>query len=309
MNLDRYREMERRLWASFRLEPVELRVSLDRLDTTVRVLEVGEGPDVLFVHGGAASGANWAPLVARLDGFRCLLLDRPGCGLSEPVDGDLSDLDRFRRFADALLADVLDGLDVPTSLVVATSLGGHFALRGAAAHPDRIDRMVEFGYLPGAPLERLPLAMRMGTVPGARRLMSSIPPTRGAVNAILRQLGMGDALEDGRVSPEMVDWFHALLRDTPTMRDDMYLPRELVRKAGKGADTLPAALLASIRCRVLFVWGDDDPIGGADVAKSFVPSVPGAELELWADTGHAPWMEHPERAAARVADFFSLPAG
>ena len=305
MNKDRYRQAEQRLWASVGLDPAERQVSLHRLGTTVRVLEVGEGPDVLFVHGASASGANWAPLVARLDGLRCLLLDRPGCGLSDPLDADLSDLDGFGDFAAALIADVLDGLDVPTAHVVATSLGGHLALRGAAAHPDRVERMVEFGYLPGAPLSHLPISMRMGAVPGVRRLMTSIPPTRGSVKAILRQLGMGNAMKDGRISPEMVDWFHALLRDTPTMRNDMYLPRELIQKAGKGAEALPASLLAEVRCPVVFAWGDDDPMGGADVARSFVPLIPGAELDLWDDTGHAPWMEHPERAAALVADFFS----
>jgi pimeloyl-ACP methyl ester carboxylesterase len=302
---ERYRKAEHRLWESVGLDPVELRVPLDRIGTTVRVLEVGAGPDVLFVHGGSASGANWAPLVACLDGFRCLLLDRPGCGLSEPVDADLSELPHFREFADALVADVLDGLQVPTAHVVATSLGGHFALRGAAAHQDRTDRIVEFGYVPGAPLVRLPISMRMATVPGARRLMGSVPPTRGAVKAILRQLGMGGALKDGRISPEMVDWFHALLRETPTMRNDSYLPRELLRKAGKGAETLPASLRAVIRRPVLFAWVEDDPMGGVDVAKSFVPLIPGAELDVWAGTGHAPWMEHAERAAALVADFFS----
>jgi pimeloyl-ACP methyl ester carboxylesterase len=305
VNKERYRRAEQRLWASVGLDPAERQVSLNRLGTTVRVLEVGEGPDVLFVHGASASGANWTPLVARLDGFRCLLLDRPGCGLSDPLDADLSDLDGFGEVAAALVADVLDGLDVPTAHVVATSLGGHLALRGAVAHPDRVERMVEFGYVPGAPLARLPISMRMAAVPGVRRLMTSIPPTRGSVTAILRQLGMGNALKDGRISPEMVDWFHALLRDTPTMRNEMNLPRELSQKAGKGPETLPASLLAEVRCPVVFAWGDDDPMGGADVARSFVPLIPGAELDLWDDAGHAPWMEHPERAAALVADFFS----
>ena len=84
---------------------------LGRLGTAVRVQEVGVGPAVLFVHGGAASGANWAPLVAELDGYRCVLLDRPGCGLSEPTSADLTRLDRFGRFAGDLVTDVLDGLD------------------------------------------------------------------------------------------------------------------------------------------------------------------------------------------------------
>lgn len=302
MNLDRYREVEQRLWTSLGLEPTERHVRLEQLDTSVRLVEVGEGPAVLFVHGGSASGANWAPLVARLDGFRCLLLDRPGCGLSAPLDADLSDLAEFRAAAGALTADVLDGLALPTAHVVATSLGGHYALRGAAAHPDRFARMVEFGYVPGAPLAKLPMSMRMATVPGVQRLVRSIPPTRGAVRAILRQLGMGAALADGRISPEMVDWFHALLRYTSTMRNDD-TPRELIQQKGTDSDALPASVLSAVRCPVMFAWGEDDPLGGAEAARSFVPLIPGAEVEFWADTGHAPWIEHPERSAALVAGF------
>jgi pimeloyl-ACP methyl ester carboxylesterase len=139
--------------------------------------------------------------------------------------------------------------------------------------------------------------------------MTSIPPTRGAVRAILRQLGMSAALKDGRISPEMVDWFHALLRDTPTMRNDTNNPRQLIQKAGTGVEALPASVLAQVRCPVLFAWGETDPIGGAEVARSFVPLLPGAELELWPDTGHAPWMEHPERAAALAVDFLSRRPG
>ena len=84
MDEARYREAERRLWASVGVIPTEQRVRLERTGLTVRVQEVGQGPAVVLIHGASNSGASWAGLVARLDGFRCLLLDRPGCGLSDP---------------------------------------------------------------------------------------------------------------------------------------------------------------------------------------------------------------------------------
>ena len=86
----------------------------------------------------------------------------------------------------------------------------------------------------------------------------------------------------------MFDWFHALLRHTRTMRNDSNLPHEFVQKSGTGVEALPASLLAEVQCPILFAWGETDPMGGADVARSFVPLVPGAELELWPETGHAP---------------------
>ena len=73
----RYREAERRLWGSLGVSVKEQRVRLGHVGATVRVQELGSGPPVLFVHGGSTCGTSWADLVARLDGFRCLLLDRP----------------------------------------------------------------------------------------------------------------------------------------------------------------------------------------------------------------------------------------
>jgi len=305
MNESRYREAEQRLWASVGLAPTERRLLLRRLRTTVRVQELGEGPVVVFVHGGSASGANWAPMLGHLTGFRCILLDRPGCGLSEPLDADLTAVDRFTTAADALVVDVIDALELPTAHVVATSLGGFFAVRGAAAHPARIDRMVEFGYTIGARLSHVPFSMRLATLPGLRHLMTRIPPTRGVIRSIMRQLGHGPALKDGRITPELLDWFLALLRDTPTMRNDTNAPKELLSTGSRGEAILPVSILADVRCPIRFVWGETDPIGGADVAREFVAHFADAELELWPATGHAPWIDAPERAAERVADFLA----
>ena len=215
MNEARYRAVELRLWESLGLTPIEQHVRLSRLGTTARIQEVGAGPTVLFVHGGSASGANWAPLIPHVHGYRCVLLDRPGCGLSVASGWNLRTLDALNTFADALVVDVLDALEVPAAHVVSTSLGGYFALRGAAAHPERVDRMVEFGYVVGAPMVHVPISMRAATFPGVRRLTASIPPTRGATRAILRQLGLGPAMNDGRVSDELFDWFLSLLPRHP----------------------------------------------------------------------------------------------
>ncbi|MGI9644656.1 MAG: alpha/beta fold hydrolase, partial [Ilumatobacteraceae bacterium] len=288
MNDGRYRQAERALWASLGLAPEERLVPLPTLGTAVRVQVLGDGPPVLFVHGGAVSGANWAPLLPHLAGFRCLVLDRPGCGLSPPTTHPARDLADFERYADTLIPDVLAGLELDRAPVVATSLGGYYTVRAAAAHPDRIERIVEFGYMPGAPVERVPLSMRVATLPGLRRVMMALPPTPAAIRAILRQLGLGPALDDGRITPEFFEWFRSLWRDTPTMRNDSNGPPELL-KPDEGA--LSVGLLAAVNVPVRFVWSRTDPIGGAEVARSFAAGFPHADLELWDDASHAPWVD------------------
>jgi pimeloyl-ACP methyl ester carboxylesterase len=91
--------------------------------------------------GGSNAGSSWARLAVRLSGFRCLLVDRPGCGLSVPLRGRL-DADGMQHVARTQLADLLDARELHSSQVIATSYDELTALLSAAAHPDRIDRSV-----------------------------------------------------------------------------------------------------------------------------------------------------------------------
>lgn len=60
---------------------------------------------MLFIHGGpGATGTVFAPLAARLPDLRCLLLDRPGTGVSRPQR--LPDAAAVRRQAETLAASV-----------------------------------------------------------------------------------------------------------------------------------------------------------------------------------------------------------
>ena len=68
MNEARYRAAERQLWKSLGATPTERRLHLASNHVTVRVQELGEGPALLFLHGGNTSGSSWATMAARLGG-------------------------------------------------------------------------------------------------------------------------------------------------------------------------------------------------------------------------------------------------
>lgn len=305
MNEVRYREAERRLWASVGVTPTDQRVQLGRTGITVRIQDVGQGPAVVLVHGTSNSGVSWAPLVARLDGFRCVVLDRPGCGLSDPLVTRFADLERLGSFADTLVVDLLDAMGLHSAHVVATSFGGYIALRTAAAHPDRIGRIMEFGWTFGAPIARVPLLMRLVSVPMLSRLLTAVPPNERAVRAMFRRIGLRQALEAGRVPQEVVGCYLALLRDTDTMRNELRAGPRLIFLF-RGLDErvlLPADLLARIHTPAYFLWGEQDPFGGADLARRFVRQLPNAELELLPGAGHAVWIDDPDHAATTTRRF------
>jgi 2-hydroxy-6-oxonona-2,4-dienedioate hydrolase len=198
-------------------------------------------------------------------------------------------------------------MELEHSHVVATSFGGYIALRSAAAHTDRIDRMVEFGYPIGAPIEHIPPVMRVAMVPGLGRLLATVPPTERSVRMMLRQIGLRQALETGRFSQDAVDWYLSLQRDTDTMRNELRAgPRFILPLRGMNDSILLTDdLLARIETPTFFLWGDEDYFGGAETARAFVPRLPNAELELMAGAGHAVWMDDPDHVAARTRAFLS----
>jgi pimeloyl-ACP methyl ester carboxylesterase len=300
----RFRDVERRLWSFVGVTPDE---RWGRLPTgeRVRIQVVGDGPPALFVHGGSVSGTTWATLAASLPGVRCLLLDRPGCGLSEPLAVPPTDLDAVAAYADRLVADVLDAFEIERGHVVATSAGGYFALRGAAAHPERVDRLVELSWPVGTPIEQVPFAMRIASVPGLGRLMARVPPTRAMARSMLRQVGLRRALETGRFTDEMLDWFVSVLRDTDTMANELRsLPRVITPVAGMNQGLLlDDELLARITAPVQLIWGSDDPNGGAEMARTLAGRLPGAELHLLDGAGHAPWIDEPDACADLIRRF------
>ncbi len=303
-----FRGAEERLWRSVSVEPRERFVKL-RNGATIRVQEVGEGSPIVFVHGGTNAGASWAPLFAHLDGVHAIAIDRPGCGLSEPVGGErgFATIAEVQRFADALIVDVLDALDLDQAAVGATSYGGMFAFRGAAAHPSRISRIVEYSWPVGATMEKVPAMLRMSAIPGLNQLTARIPPTRGAVKMMVRQIGLGAALDNGKFDDTMIDWFLALLRDTDTMVNEVRTTPQVFRPiAGLNPEVVfEPELLARVTAPVLLLWGADDPNGGERVARRFTAQLPDAELQLIPAAGHAPWIDEPALCGHATSAFLN----
>lgn len=87
--------------------------------------EIGEGPPVVFIHGAAVAGSSWVLLADALrDEFRCILVDRPGCGLSDSIpNGPLRSPTEFKRFADEFTPLLLEGLELDAVATPPRDLG------------------------------------------------------------------------------------------------------------------------------------------------------------------------------------------
>ncbi len=304
--LQRYREAEARYWRRHGVAPEEIFLHLASLGTKVRIQEAGEGPPVLFVHGGPNAGTTWAPLVGGLqEAFRCLVLDRPGCGLSEPVD--LSDRD-LRAYGSVLLRSVLDGLGLERVAVVGSSLGGALTLFFAAAHPNRVSRMVLEGcpaFLEGM---RVPTFMRLLAFGPLGRWIARQEATPERSRDLLRQIGHGKSLDRGGLE-DLLEWYLSLMNDTPTMAHEVRLIQQNVRWWGvPKARTYGSRFLKGISPPTLLLWGEADPFGGVDRAQFAAAALPQATLISFPDQGHLPWLDDPATHARAIRTFLSEPA-
>lgn len=301
MDEQRYRAAERALWHDAGVTPTEHRVHLARNDVGVRVLEVGTGPPVLFIHGGpGAAGPSFAHLAARLPQLRCLLLDRPGTGLSDPHP--LDSPAAVRHEAETLVADVLDALDIPRAHLVGSSHGSYVALLSAAAHADRIDRTVHLG-CPGFVEGMKATAFdRLVLLPGASRLFSRLPASERGLRSTLRRLGHTVALEAGKIPQAFIDQHVALQQHTDTMRNELTSMGNMgtFRSGFDPALTLDAAVLGRVKSPSYLLWGDNDPYGGAPVAQQLVDALPDAQLEMLPDAGHLCWLDDHDHAADTI---------
>jgi pimeloyl-ACP methyl ester carboxylesterase len=223
--------------------------------------------------------------------------------LSEPYSL-VTDPEVLFRFGDRFVDDVLTGLGVDRSHVVASSFGGYLALRSAATTPDRFDRMVQMACPAMAPGMKTPPFMRLMSMRWFRRFTGLFPPSPRLGDSILRQIGHGASLDAGRIDQSFKDWYLDLQRYTDTMEND----GEMIGSAAslRGFDpalTLPDELLAAVTIPTLFLWGEDDGFGGRDVAENTVGPMPRAELEMLPESGHLPWLDFPAEIGKRTRAF------
>jgi pimeloyl-ACP methyl ester carboxylesterase len=260
---------------------------LDLAGVSTAVLEGGDGPPVVLLHGQGGWSGMWLPVVADLvTTHRVVAPDLPGLGASEVPDGP-PDAARVLAWLDALIQRTCPA---PPALV-GVSLGASIAARFAIAHPDRLSRLVLVGAGSLARFRPAP-----GVALALIRFVAR--PNERTQRGFLRQI----AVDPGRVRALMgARWeaSQAYLLDlarTPSVRA---ANRRLLRELGTKA--IPPHELARIAAPTSLIWGRHDRVMRLRIAEAASARY-GWPLHVIEDAGHFS-IEQPEafRAALRVA--------
>lgn len=251
----------------------------------------GSGTPVVLIHGFLVSHYAWRHVIPHLTAEHDVIaFDLPGFGESDrPTPAD------FRYDATGYMETVvavLDALGLERAALVGHAIGGAIALVTAARRPERVTRLAVVDplvYPFKLPPEVLPLL-----VPGVGPILFRTLYTRGLVRRYFRN----DLYRDpALVTDEWVDYVWERLN-----RPGGFEAAHAVVSSSSDPRPIEEALRA-VRAPALIVWGADDRLFPVAHAHRLAAELPGSELALLADCGHAPPEERPDELARVLAPF------
>lgn len=296
-------EAEQRLFDHYGLEAKMHFVQLDKPNIQVRVLESGNGPPLLMVPGGVGDGWIWASLMAKLKGWRLIVVNRPGGGMSDGINHRTINM---RQLAVHTLTTVLDYFKLKCIPVISNSMGGLWSFWLALDRPERVSAMVQLG-CPALILgTAAPFPMRLLSIPGLNRLLIKmmIPVNREKARDLPTFLGHSPEVGAGwsEAEAECSYQFPRL----PTYKTAWLSLMEVVLSL-RGAKTtyqLNADELKQVQTPVQFIWGDNDPFGSLDAAQQAKEVVPNARLHI-IPGGHLPWWDDADKCARVIHEYLT----
>jgi pimeloyl-ACP methyl ester carboxylesterase len=241
----------------------------------------GEGSPLLLIQGIGYGRWGWDPIMPGLaERYRVLRFDNRGIGESDKPPGPYT---AAEMSADAL--HVMDEAGVTRAHVLGASLGGMIAQELAAAHPERVDRLVLCCTTAGGP--------DMPSMPEATVKLLMEAPSLDPQVALRRFIenALGESPPAG-----LVDQLLALRMQNP--------PDPAGWQAQAAAGTAFAGVaIESISAPTLIVQGTADNVVNPLNAEVLGARLPEARVELLHGLGHLFFWEQPGECVRIVSEF------
>ncbi len=249
----------------------------------LRYAEQGDaaGPAVILLHGYSDSWFSWSRVMPLIPArYHVIAPDFRGHGDSDKPESGYATRD--------LVGDVLalmDTLGLERATIVGHSMGSFVAQQVAVTAPRRVKRLVLVGSAP------------------AFRTMSGVDEFAAAVYAL------EDPVSEQFAREFQVSTIHqpipAEFLDT-AVATSLRLPARVWHGIMTGMlATPPAPELAGLGIPTLILSGDRDAVFTTPAQQALIAQLPEARSSIYAETGHAPHWERPERFAGELVGFLA----
>jgi pimeloyl-ACP methyl ester carboxylesterase len=267
--------------------------------TEISVLETEDrgGDPLVLIHGLGATKASWLTVVPQLARrHRVLAIDLPGFGASSkpraPYDA--------AWFAGRVVA-LLDELGIERAVVAGNSMGGRVAMEMGMLFPERVGAIACL--CPAAAFSKRP----------ALALVRLLRPEFGILAGRLPRARIRAALMDLFVNPSSIEgtWYDAAIDDflrtwrSPRARLAFFCSLQRIYLDQPYGENGFWSRLANLKTPALYIYGKQDRLITYKFGLKVQKVVPSAKVAMWDDCGHVPQLEHPERTARTMLDFFA----
>ena len=254
----------------------------------VHVLDQGEGPVVLFLHGsgsGASGHSNFKgnyPYFAA-NGFRVLVPDLVGYGFSDKPENVDYHLDFFVE----CIKQMLDQLQVSSCLVIGNSLGGAIAIKMTLDYPALVDKLLLMA--PGG-IEEQPAYFEMPGMATMKEVFMSPDP----------------------VTPERLRHFisTALVYKQEVVTDELVMERWEVMQTQNQQVIKTMVVpnmenrLGELKCPKMVMWGLNENMMPPTGIEKLAKNCTNVRLVLVSECGHWVMVEHQDMFNRTCLDFF-----
>jgi pimeloyl-ACP methyl ester carboxylesterase len=265
----------------------------------INVIELGEGPPLVFVHGLIERWTQWVEQLSTFaDKHRVIAMDLPGFGDS-PMPAEKISISGYARMIEKLL----DVLQLSAAAFVGHSMGGFTSVELAINFPERVQRLV---LVSPAGLSTYNNSRNLLLVAQMRRFRQIVDPYHARLAAHAELLARRPRLR--LLDPTT----HIVARHSDRLPAPFVA--EFVRGLGapgyiEGMEAIfnydYRDRLGEIACPTLIVWGERDAVVTAKDANLYEQLIPNSRKVIFRDTGHMAMIERPMGFNALLEEFLA----
>jgi pimeloyl-ACP methyl ester carboxylesterase len=247
----------------------------------VHVIEQGQGPALVLVHGFGGSTYSYRHQIPAFAGsHRVIAIDLKGFGYSErQADTPLSGSAQA-----AMVKRLLERLGVERATFVGHSMGGGVVQRFATTYPDAVEAVVLAGSV--YRMDRMRMLLPAPVVRAFAPMIASFVASRMLSLAYYDKTRLDETVREEYLRP---------MRIKGTSTGILSMMRQ---RAGDAAPDV-----SSIRAPVLLLWGAHDRLVPLKTAQEIRRDLPSARLVVIEGAGHMLFEERPDDCNRAIEDF------
>lgn len=233
-------------------------------DVTIGLRQIGQGDDLVFIHGFPTHGYTWRKLIPKLsDKFRCHILDLPGLGNSEWTNNT-----DFKSAAQAgYVIKLLEKLGVEKYSLIAHNSGATVTRAIALEEDTKVVNLIMLNTeIPNHRPPWVPLYQKIGLLPTVPTIIRQLLKQKWFIKS---PMGLREAYYD----KSMFDDDSNILPYTKPLIDSNDKAIGAFKYL-KGIDWKLIdqfkELHGNIKAKTIFIWGEQDKTFPIDLGKEMV---------------------------------------